>query len=998
MKSLSLRVLCLLAAAAILPSCFEGGSVNSQALIAPSTLTALAASDGSAIDLTWLDMSDNETGFRVDVAPGPITVDSDATEFTILPVNTTSYFYPTQPNTTRYFRVLAVTATNQSDPSNVVSATTPNVPPPPQRFDALVGPSGSDMVVSLLWDDVTGETGYTIERGDNGGAFVTLTSVGVNVTSYTDSSTTTNGNYVYRIRANNANGSGPWSPAVHAETRNTSWEIQSTPPSGDISWFTSLAVAPSGNSYISSYDASMGLVASSVAGLGGSLSTTDINPGFPATIGYSGTSIAVDTSEFSHIVANDSFANVLRHLTNAPSGTWISETIDSPTQATDKALIKIGPSNSLHVVYQHQNSGMISGLRYGVRGSTTWTTEWIVTSDPTDYFAFIVDGAGTTHLAYRRPKSGGGYELVYAQRVSGSWSFTILPTSGSPETCSIALDPSGAVYIAYNSLTTGGLNLLKNLGGSWTDEVVHQSPLARWGRYNSIAIDSATGEIHLAYQEAIYTSLRYASKMPGGGWIYQHVDGSGDVGRFASVGTNSNGNVFVAYGDATNQRVKLGRTALRPPANFIAKPISTTRVDLSWNDVPNEQYYRLERSEDNGAVWTTLAILNANTLSYSDTLVLSSQLYSYRVIAVNDFGESSPSNVSSTLPLYVTSIVFPGSTSYGLSTDIAVGPGDVLHVSSMDQTNTNQLYTTGPTGGPFSTVTADSGPSASSQIGFGSTGIALSGSTPILTALLAGSSSPAGLRFTTMTGLTPSNITLEASTTVPFSIVGNYPKVRVAANGVVHILHVEQGDYLRHQFRNGATWTNAGRITPLETGVASAYNNNFAIDSNSIPHVAYIRRAPNPATNTQLVYGSKQAGAWSFALVPGPVNPFYPSLALDASNKAHVAVVDNGNSVVYGTNASGSWIFETVEPSIFSVANGNPAIAVDPATGRIHLAYVNSGLRYARKDPGGSWVKLPLDTTTGVAWIAMGLGSSGMIHLAYQDFTYSRLKIMNAKP
>lgn len=958
-------------------------------------LTALAASDGSAIDLTWLDMSDNETGFRVDVAPGPITVDTDVTEYTILPANTTSYSYPTQPNTTRYFRVLAVTTTNQSDPSNVVSATAPNVPRPPQRFDALVGPSGSDTVVSLLWDDATGETGYTIERGDNGGAFVTLTSVGANVTSYTDFSTTANGNYVYRIRANNANGSGPWSPSVHAETRNTSWELQSTPASGDISWFTSLGVTFSGNSYIASYDASMGLVATSSASLGGSLTTTDINLGFPATMGFSGTSIALDSSGFSHIVANDSFANVLRHLTNAPSGTWTSEAIDSPTTAGDRAQIRVF-SDSLHVVYQHQNSGMISGLRYGVRGTTTWTTEW-VTTDPTDYFAFDVKGS-TIHLVYRRPKSGGGYELVYAKRVGGSWSFTALPTSGSPEMCSIAFAPSGDVYIAYNSLTTGGLSLLNNTTGAWTEEVVHQSPLARWGRYNSLAIDNYTGEIHLAYQEEIYTSLRYASRMPGGDWIYQHVDGSGDVGRFASIGIDSNGNVFIGYGDATNQRVKLGRTALRPPTNFIAKPISTTRIDLSWNDVPNEQFYQLERSDD-GAVWTTLAILSANNLSYSDTLVLSSQVYFYRVIAVNDFGESSPSNISSTLPLYVTTIVFPGSTSYGLSTDITVAPGDVLHISSADQTNTNQLYTTGPAGGPFSTANADSGPSPSSQVGFGSTGIALSGSTPVLTATLAGSTSPAGLRFTTMSGMTPTNSTLEANSTTPFVALGNYPKVRVAPNATIHVVHMEQGNggwYWRHAFKVGGTWTIAGRITPLES-ISGHYNNNLAVDSLSNPHLAYVRLVSG-GSGTELVYGSKQAGTWSFAVVPGPVQPFLPTLALDSANKAHIAWLSNGNTVGYATNASGSWVVEIVEASAFTTANGNPSIAVDPSTGRIHLAYCNSGLRYARKDPGGSWVKVPLDTTTAPAWISLALGSGGMIHVAYQDFTAGRLKVMSAKP
>lgn len=996
---MSIRLVLIVAAATLLPSCLDGGgSVVARALIAPANLTALHAADGSSIELAWVDNSSDETGFRVDVAPVPINVDADVTEFTILPSNTTAYSYATQPNTTRYFRVLAVTTSLQSEPSNVVSATTPNVPPPPGRFDAQVGPSGSDTIVSLLWDDAASETGYTIDRSANGGSWDTLTTTGQNVTSIADFSTAANGDYAYRIRANNANGSGPWSPVVRAQTHNTSWEILSSPASGDVSWFTSLAVTPFGNAYVSSYDASMGQVAYSVSGILGPISTSNIDPGFPATLGFSGTSIVSDSLGFSHIVANDSFANVLRHLTNAPSGNWTSEAIDSPTTSGDRALFGIGSSDSLHVVYQRQNSGMIPGLRYGVRSGSSWTTEWVTSSDVTDYFSFAVGPGNSLHVAYRRPTPG-GHELVYASRSGGSWYTSVVPTTGSPEMCSIAVDAAGVVYIAYNSLMTGGLNLLSNSGGTWTDEVVHQSPLARWGRYNSLAIDKSTGEIHISYQEAIYTSLRCASKLPGGAWVLQHVDGAGDVGCFSSIGTDANGNVFIAYGDATNGRVKLARTALRPPSNLVAAPISTSRIDVSWGDVPNEKSYRLERSLDGGSSWGTAASLPLNTLGYSDTGLSSNQLYSYRVIAENDFDESAPSNVATVLPCYITTVSVPGSTAHGQGTDIAVGPGNAIHVAHYDQTNANLLYTTGPLGGPFTTVTADSGSPATSAVGADANGIALGGSTPVLV----GDQSPAGigalggLRFTTVTGMTPSSTTLEASQVN--AIVGYYSKVRVAPNGTVHVVHMEQGIggwYWRHALRVGGTWTFAGRIIPLEL-LTGHYNNNLGIDSLNNPHLAYIRR-PTAAAPTEIVYGSMQSGVWSFAVIPGPVQPFFPTLALDSSNKAHLAFVSNGNTLGYATNASGSWVVETVDPSIFSVGTSNPAIGVDPSTGRVHVAYASSGLRYARKDPGGIWVRVPLDTTTGVEWVSMALGSGGIVNVAYQDSFGLRLKILSAQP
>ena len=552
--SLTMRLLALLGVATLLPSCLENESGGVRVPpVAPSALSALPEADGSGVALAWTDNSSDETGFRVEVAPGPITRPSDVTGSVVVPADSTSYTYPAEPATTYYFRVLAIAPGVESAPSNVMSATTPDVPSPPQRFDALLGLTGSDKFMSLLWDDCATETSYTIERSANGGPWAPLTSVGQNVTSFTDSFAATNGNYAYRIRASNANGSGPWSPAVLAQTRSTNWEILLSPPSGDISWFTSLAVSPFGECRVSSYDASSGMLALSSADIGSGLSTVNLDPGFPATLGYTGTSIALDEFLHLHIVANDVYGHQLYHLTNE-TGTWVFTPLDQ-TSETDRAIVRTDAMGTPHVIYQ-TSTGQI-GLRYVHRTSPTWTAEW-VTFDQTDHFAFAVDPAGMLHLSYRRA-AGGGHELVYAKRSGGNWSFETLPTSGSPEMCSIAIAPSGAVHIAYNSTTTGGLHLLNNSAGGWTDELVHRSPLAQWGRYNSLAIDSS-GKVHLSYQESIYASLRYASRTPGGSWVYQHVDGSEDVGRFSSIGTDSTGRVFIAYGDATNGRVRLART------------------------------------------------------------------------------------------------------------------------------------------------------------------------------------------------------------------------------------------------------------------------------------------------------------------------------------------------------------------------------------------------------------------------------------------------------
>lgn len=983
------RVACLLGAALVLPSCLKSPNGGTpQVLAAPAGLTALPASDGLSILLIWTYGSQGQTGFRVDTAPVPINSDSDVTEYTTVPATASSYTFPTQPNQTWYFRVLAITTTLQSAPSNVVSATTPNVPLAPGRFDALVGPSGSPTVVTLLWDVSANETGYTIQRSANGGAWIALASPAQSATSYTDSTTAANGDYAYQIRANNANGSSGWSPVIHAQTLDTSWDLEASSGTGDISWFTSLAVGTSGTSYISSYDASTGSVTYSNAPLAFPLTSVDINPGFPATLGVTGTSIALDGDGHStHIVANDTYTHVLRHLTNI-SGTWSTNAIDNPT-ANDSALIAMGPSNTPSVVYQH-SSGSVTGLRYGTETAIgSWTTEWVTSTDSTDYYAMTIDPAGTVHVAYRRPNAT-GYELVYAQRAGGIWSFTVVPTDGSPEMCSIAATTSGAVYIAYNSFTSGAFDLVNNAGGTWVSETVHASPLARWGRYNSIALDPVTGEIHLSYQESLYTTLRYASRLPGGAWTHQLVDATGNVGGFSSIQTAVSGNVFIAYGDATNARVKLARTALRPPTSLVATPVSTSQINLAWTGLPNAKNYLVQRSLDGGTTWAVDTTLGPTASSFSDTGLTSSQIYTYRVVASNDFGQSSPSNLASSLPVYLAVVSFPSSKIYGQYNDLAVS-GSTLYVVSLDQTNGHQILTTGPVGGPFTTVTSDS----ASPTGGTSNGIALSGGS--LVAVDNYQTTTGGLRLTTIFGGTPTSSTLESSSAS--IIVGYYPKVRVAPNGTIHVLHMEEGSggwYWRHAYHAGGTWTFEGTITPLEI-VASQYTNNLAIDSNDNPVFAYLKE-PTSGAPQEIVFGSKQSGAWNFSVLSGPANPFYLSLALDGSNNAYMAYIDNNNSLGFGTNATGSWTFQTLDPSVTVVPNANPAIAVDPASGRIHVVYSNAGLRYARKDPGGSWVTEMLDGFSGPVHVSLGLGTGGMIHVAYTDSNAKVLRILSAQP
>jgi FtsP/CotA-like multicopper oxidase with cupredoxin domain len=81
------------------------------------------------------------------------------------------------------------------------------------------------------------------------------------------------------------------------------------------------------------------------------------------------------------------------------------------------------------------------------------------------------------------------------------------------------------------------------------------------------------------------------------------------------------------------------------PTNLTATPVGPTlQVNLAWSDNSNnETSFRIERATGSGA-FVPLTTTLPNVVVFSDTTVTTGTAYSYRVFAVNGFGDSSPSN------------------------------------------------------------------------------------------------------------------------------------------------------------------------------------------------------------------------------------------------------------------------------------------------------------------------------------------------------------------
>jgi hypothetical protein len=159
---------------------------------APSNANATPASS-TAVDVTWLDNSATEGGFRLErstSSAGPWAVAAQ------LAANTTSYRDVGRAGEqTVCYRALAFNSHGDSPPSTA-DCTTP--PAGPTNLNAVA----TDQSISLTWlDNSSVEDGYDVRRSIDGVTFATVVSLPVNSTTYRDAGPATNATYWYQVQA-----------------------------------------------------------------------------------------------------------------------------------------------------------------------------------------------------------------------------------------------------------------------------------------------------------------------------------------------------------------------------------------------------------------------------------------------------------------------------------------------------------------------------------------------------------------------------------------------------------------------------------------------------------------------------------------------------------------------------------------------------------------------------------------------------------------------------
>jgi hypothetical protein len=131
------------------------------------------------------------------------------------------------------------------------------------------------------------------------------------------------------------------------------------------------------------------------------------------------------------------------------------------------------------------------------------------------------------------------------------------------------------------------------------------------------------------------------------------VDSISDEDGSVTAGSSYSYRVQAIGSGVISDFSNIATVTIRPdaPSGLTATAVSSSRIDLSWNDVAGETGFKVDRSAD-GVNWSQVATTAQNVTTYQDLGLNASTSYSYRVRAMNAGGDSDTSNVAvaTTLP------------------------------------------------------------------------------------------------------------------------------------------------------------------------------------------------------------------------------------------------------------------------------------------------------------------------------------------------------------
>ena len=193
-------------------------------------------------------------------------------------------------------------------------------------------------------------------------------------------------------------------------------------------------------------------------------------------------------------------------------------------------------------------------------------------------------------------------------------------------------------------------------------------------------------------------------------------------------------------------------------------------------------------------------------------------------------------------------------------------------------------------------------------------------------------------------------------------------------------------NWLKYRRWTGSAW--ASTVT-VDNGTRAGQYSSIALDASDRPHIAYF-----DDFNDNLKYAWYDGSTWHKEAVDSAGNVgSYSSLALDGSERAHISYFDHDNKALKYAHWDGSqWQVETVDNT--AQVGSDSSIALD-SHGYPHISYAdgtNRNLKYARWD-GSQWQIETVDEAGDVGvYTSLALDGNDKPHISYYDSSSGDLK------
>lgn len=220
---------------------------------------------------------------------------------------------------------------------------------------------------------------------------------------------------------------------------------------------------------------------------------------------------------------------------------------------------------------------------------------------------------------------------------------------------------------------------------------------------------------------------------------------------------------------------------------------------------------------------------------------------------------------------------------------------------------------------------------------------------------------------------------------------GDYSEIGLDASDNMYIAHYDPiNQDLCFSYYDGS-WNTGTADSVNQVGM----HTSLAVTDDGDAHISYTYMNGG---DRRLRYVSKVGGFWQTVenVYSSADQKFYTSIGLDSGNNAHISFYEGCVAdLMYSTNASGSWVTETVDNA--DIAEDTAIIVDDNDT--VHIAYAYSlasdlDLNYISGE-AGAWDTTQAvvhDLTTGYKqYKDMFQDADGYFHISYYDKTFDRI-------